>query len=209
MTQIHLTLALLALLILVLILALSIHRSSATARQQAAAWRYLDWDDESLAMLRAQLQPAADSKQSKEQQAMRLAVEQAMAMRAAFARRIAGTRHDFRAAGLVELRLVGLSQRGTDYEAGPVCIGRLNLEALYRSGRLACVSDPASERASFAAVMTRETLRHFMLAENDPWFLPTFRWYSSLPGSVNLVLAHLAPLTPESDTKIPAPKQEA
>ncbi|MCX9158432.1 hypothetical protein OPU71_20105 [Niveibacterium sp. 24ML] len=205
MTSMSFALAVLALLSLAAIAVWLIHRSGTVDRQQAAAWRYLAWNDESLALLRSKLQAPQTTTPGKRQQAMLTAVEAAMGMRAESARRIAGTRHDFRAAGPMELRLIALRASGTDYEAGPICIGRLNLDALYRSGRLSCVSDPATSHASFAAVMTRETLRHFMLPENDPWFLPTFRWYSTLPSSVSFVLAHLVPLeTPQNNAASPS-----
>jgi len=93
----------------------------------------------------------------------------------------------------MEVRLLALDVHGMRYEIVPMCIGRLDLEALQRSGRLSCVSDPVRGQTAFAAVMARETLRHFMLPENHPWFAPTFRWYAALPTSVAFVLAHLVP----------------
>lgn len=181
------------LIVVVLFCAAFAYHRAVIARDLAAAWRYLLWDDESLATLRASLAARSGARRLRMGGPSLRAVDDAIAMKREFARRIAGTRNDFRATGEMEVRLLALDVNGMHYELVPTCIGRLDLEALDRSGRLSCVSDPVKGQVAFAAVMARDTLRQFMLPENDPWFAPTFRWYSALPSSVAFVLAHLVP----------------
>ncbi|GAA5177502.1 hypothetical protein GCM10025771_14750 [Niveibacterium umoris] len=193
MPALGLTLALLTLLIVAGLCAAIACRQTLRARDRDDAWRYLAWDEASLAKLRAGLAPRSAFTRLLSGEPSPRAVDDAIAMKREFARRIAGTHSDFDASGDMEVRLLALDQRGLRYELVPICLARLDLEALQRSGRLSCVSDPVRGHTAFAAVMTRETLRHFMLPENHPWFAPTFRWYSALPTSVAFVLAHLVP----------------
>lgn len=193
MPNLALTLGLLALLTAAVLGAAIACRQTLVARDLAAAWRYLSWDDASLTQLRTRLAPRSSITRLWKGGPSLRAVDDAIAMKREFARRIAGDRSDFHAAGELEVRLLALDVHGMHYALAPICIGRLDLEALHRSGRLSCISDPVRGHTAFAAVMTRETLRHFMLPENDPWFAPTFRWYSGLPTSVAFVLAHLVP----------------
>ncbi|WP_374403238.1 hypothetical protein [Niveibacterium sp.] len=193
MNDLGFPLALLTLAIALVACAVYAFRQTMRAQALAAAWRYLQWDDKTLAKLRADLAARAVGRSLRVGSSSLRAVDDAIAMKHEFARRIAGTRSDFHTAGEMEVRLLALDMNGMHYTLVPICIGRLDLEALHRSGRLSCVSDPVRGQTAFAAVMTRETLRHFMLPENDPWFAPTFRWYSALPTSVAFVLAHLVP----------------
>lgn len=193
MNDLGFPLALLTLSIALIACAVYAFRQTMRAQALAAAWRYLQWDDKTLAKLRADLAEREAGRRLHLGGSSLRAVDDAIAMKHEFARRIAGTRSDFHTAGEMEVRLLALDMNGMHYTLVPICIGRLDLEALHRSGRLSCVSDPVRGQTAFAAVMTRESLRHFMLPENDPWFAPTFRWYSALPTSVAFVLAHLVP----------------
>lgn len=174
-------------------------RRNAAARKQAAAWDYLGWDEDALLQLRNALAADTGVALLRPGRPALSSVDAALAMKREFARRIAGTRRDYREAGDVEIRLLALGVDGARYSLVPVCIGRLDLDALSRSGRISCVSDPNAGRTEFAAVMSRDALRLFMLPENHHWFGPTFRWFSNLPAEVAFVAVHLVPKAPGVD----------
>jgi len=188
-------------LILLLLLALALvgtshyrlWQRSTQERDLARAWRYLDRPEAELESLRqTYAASAARAGRSAHDPALR-ALDAALAMQGALRRRVTRDRHEPDLAGDPEVHLVALRHSGAQYEVVSAAIGRLDLEALQRTGRLSDTSALHAAPPAFSAILGRDALRDYLLPENHPWATPTWRWYSRLPQDAQLVLVHLAP----------------
>lgn len=157
-------------------------RRGAEGRLCLAAWQSLTRSDEELQSLIARY--ASGSEEAE-------ALTRALGMKRALDRRRSGARHDIHSLANPEIHLVALAGSDADYQVLDCAIARLDLAALQAAGLLSDATSVLGGPRVFAAALSREALRRYLLPENTPWAAPTLRWFLRLPESTALIVVRV------------------
>lgn len=169
------------------------HRAACAAM---AAWQYLDRSESELQGLLTRLAPE-DSQAA--------AVSSALEMKRSLERKRSGARYDIHTLAKPEIHLVALAHHRANYRVLDTAIAQLDLDALQASGLLSDATSVQTGNGSFAAALSREGLRRFLLPENAPWAAPTLRWYLRLPMDTALILIHVQESTAQKQIETVSP----
>ena len=157
-------------------------RRGAEGRLCLAAWQALTRSEEELQSLIARYASGSEKAE---------ALTRALAIKRSLARRRSGARHDIHALANPEIHLVALAGSGADYQVLDSAIARLDLDALQTAGLLSDATSVLGGPRVFAAALSREALRRYLLPENIPWAAPTQRWVLRLPDAATLIVVRV------------------
>jgi hypothetical protein len=172
-------------------------RRNAEGRLCLAAWQSLTRSDEELKGLIARHTPGSEQA---------TALDRALEMKRTLDRRRAGARHDIHALAKPEIHLVALAHDGADYQVVDTAIAQLDLAAIQAAGLLSDATSVLGGPRVFAAALSREALRRYLLPENSPWAAPTLRWVLRLPETATLIVIRVQETTTsiQIETQSPA-----